>query len=61
MRLIEAREILKQTQGRSYSWLRSWGLGLVSAAVRTVEDRKSASSADREMAEDVKRKIWRRW
>lgn len=61
MKLAEAQEILEEVQGRSYSWLRSWGLSFVSTAVRTVENRKSATDADRERAADVKRKMWRRW
>ena len=61
MRLDEAQQIIREVQGKGYSWLKSWGLSLIKEAIRTIEDRKSATDTDREYAEDVKRKIWREW
>lgn len=61
MRLADAQSILREVDGRSYSWLKAWGLGTVKEAIRTVEDRISATGADRERAEGVKQKIWREY
>ena len=61
MRLDEAQSIIHEVSGKSYSWLESWGLGYIKAAIRTIENRASATDFDREFAEDVKRKIWRKW
>ena len=61
MKLIEAQEIVRQVSGKGYTWLRSWGLGYIGEAVRTVESRQSATDADRELAFDIRRKLERRW
>ena len=60
MRLTEAQSIIRQAHGRSYAWLQAWGPGLVSEAIRTIEQRKSATDADQELAADVKRRLWER-
>jgi len=61
MRLDNAQRIIHEVSGKSYSWLQAWGLGTIKAAVRTIESRASATDRDRELAEDVKRKVWRKW
>jgi len=61
MKLVEAQQIIREVQGKSYSWLKAWGLSWIREAVRTIEARKSATDADRELAGDVKRKLWREW
>ncbi len=59
MKLVDAQSTIRQVQGKSFSWLKSWGLGTIKEAIRTIEDRVSATDADREYASDVKTKIWR--
>lgn len=59
MKLVDAQSIIRQVQGRSFSWLKSWGLGTIKEAIRTIENRVSATNADREYASEVKTKIWR--
>ena len=61
MRLAEAQGIVREVSGKGYPWLQSWGLGIIGAAIRTIESRVSATNADRELAADIKRKIWREW
>lgn len=61
MKLVEAQEIVRTVSGRSYWWLKQWGLSLISEAVRTIENRKSATEADKEYAYDIRRKLWRKW
>jgi hypothetical protein len=61
MRLEDAQTIIHEVHGKSYSWLEAWGLGPSREAIRTIRDRKSATAADLELAEDVNRKIYRRW
>jgi len=61
MKLTETQEIERQVSGKGYTWLRDWGLGWIGEAVRTIEDRKSATDADREFAFDIRRKLERRW
>lgn len=61
MRLAEAQSIVREVDGRSYSWLQNWGLSLIKEAIRTIEDRKAATEADRERAAGIKVKIWREY
>jgi len=58
MRLADAQEIIREVHGKSYSWLREWGLGTIKEAIRTIENRVSATDADRELTADVKREVW---
>jgi len=61
MRLVDAQTIIRQVSGKSYSWLEAWGLSTIREAIRTIYDRKSATAEDLEHAEDVERKLYRRW
>jgi len=61
MRLEDAQSILREVDGKPYSWLKSWGLGIIKEAIRTIEDRVSATDADRERASGIKTKIWREY
>ena len=61
MKLSEAQEIVRQAQGHSYSWLKAWGLSYIREAIRTIYNRKSATKADLEYAEELDRKIRRKW
>ena len=61
MKLAEAQEVIREVDGKQYDWLKAWGLGWIREAIRTIRDRKSATDADREIAEGIKRKIWRGW
>jgi len=58
MKLEEAREYLKEVQGRPLWWLKEWGLSTIKEAIYTVRHRESATKADLELAEDVSRKIF---
>lgn len=46
MKLEEAREIMRETRGNSYSYLKNWGLSTIKEAIRTVRDRKAATKDD---------------
>jgi len=59
MKLVDAQSTIREVQGKSFSWLKAWGLGTIKEAIRTIENRISATDADREYASDVKTKIWR--
>jgi len=61
MKLAEAQSIIREVRGKSYSWLKAWGPSIIREAIRTIENRASSTPADREFAEDVKRKFWRKW
>ena len=61
MKLSEAQSIIREVHGKSYTWLKAWGLGWVGEAIRTIEARKSATDGDRELAADVRRKLVRKW
>ena len=61
MKLVEARSIVREVSGKSYDWLKAWGLSTISEAVRTIENRQSSTDADRERAYDVKVKLWRKY
>lgn len=61
MKLSEAQSIIREIQGRSYTWLEAWGLGWIREAIRTIENRQSSTDADRELAADVRRKLVRKW
>jgi hypothetical protein len=59
MKLVDAQSVVREVSGKSFSWLKAWGLGTIKEAIRTIEDRVSSTHADREYASDVKTKIWR--
>jgi hypothetical protein len=61
MRLEEAQSTIREVHGKSYTWLKAWGLGWIGEAVRTIKARKSATERDRELAADVRRKLVRKW
>ena len=61
MRLDEAQSIIHEVSGKSYWWLEAWGLGTIKAAIRTIENRVSATDIDREYAADVKAQVWRKY
>lgn len=61
MRLEDAQDLIREVSGRQYSWLKSWGLSTAKEAVRTIENRVSATDADREHAAGVKAVLWRKW
>lgn len=61
MRLEEAQNTIRQVHGKGYSWLKAWGLSTIREAIRTIYNRKSSTSADIELAEDVERKLYRKW
>ena len=57
MRLKEAQEIIREVKGRSYWYLKEWGLSIIKEAIRTIRSRKSSSKADLEYANQVSLKI----
>ena len=61
MRLEDAREIIREVSGKSYRWLEQWGLGTIRTAIRTIENRQSATNEDRALANDIRRKLMRKW
>lgn len=61
MRLDDAQSIIREVQGKSYPYLVQWGLSNIREAIRTINNRTSATDADRERAQDVDRKIQREW
>ncbi len=61
MRLEDARSIFKEVDGRSYSWLKQWGLSTICEAIRTVRNRASSTKADLLLAEQIKTKLDRKW
>ena len=61
MRLVDAQSILKETSGKTYAWLAQWGLSTIREAIRTVNDRCAATSADIERANDIQVKIARKY
>jgi len=61
MRLDEAQTIIRQTSGKSYSWMRQYGLSWIREAIRTIQDRKSATETDHEYADAAADKIARKW
>ena len=61
MTLVEARSVIGEVSGKSYTWLQAWGLSTIREAIRTIYDRKSATAADLERAEDIERKLYRKW
>lgn len=61
MRLADAQAIIREVQGKSYTWLSHWGISTIREAIRTIYNRASSTDADKELAEDVKRKLYRRY
>lgn len=61
MRLQEAQEIIREIDGKSYSYLTQWGLSLAREAVRTIRYRKTATREDKVSAARVGRTIFWRW
>jgi hypothetical protein len=61
MKLAEAQQVLREVDGKTYDWLKAWGVSTIREAIRTVEDRVSATDADRELAGNISTKLARRW
>ena len=61
MKLQEARETLRQVDGKGYNWLKVWGMSTIREALRTVFSRKAATIEDRQLAEGVQTKLSRGW
>ena len=61
MTLTEAQSVIRQVSGKQYPWLKAWGLSTIREAIRTIYARKSATDADVELAEDIERKLHRKW
>ena len=59
MRLKDAQQIIREVDGKSLWWLKEWGLSTVRKAIRTVEDRVSATDEDLCIVERIKARIWR--
>lgn len=57
MKLEDAQSVLREVHAKPYAWLVAWGLSTIREAIRTAEARKSATAADKERANDVRRKI----
>ena len=57
MRLTEAQSVVRGCQGKSYTWLKHWGISIVNEAIRTIRDRQSATDADNEYADDIRNTI----
>jgi len=61
MTLYLARQVLHEVDGKSYTWLQAWGLSTIREALRVVGRRKSATDADREIAESIQTRLSRKW
>jgi hypothetical protein len=61
MKLTDAQSTIREVHTKNYAWLKAYGISTVREAVRTIQDRKSATQADREIASDVERKLYERW
>ena len=61
MKLKEAQSIIREVQGKSYTWLEAWGLSTIKEAIRVIYNRKSSTDADIEYAEGIERKLYREW
>jgi len=57
MRLKEAQAIIREVEGRSYWYLKEWGLSIIKEAIRTIRSRKGSTKTDLEYAEEVSLKI----
>lgn len=57
MKLVEAQKIIRQVDGKSYSYLKEWGISTVKEALRTILDRVSSTQADVEIAQAIRYKI----
>lgn len=62
MKLEEAQSIIRQVNGKSYTWLRAWGLSTIRSAIRVIyHNHNRTTSGDFELAEDLERVIYRGW
>ena len=59
MRLEEAERVLEEVEGKSYRYLKEWGLSTVREAIRTVKDRKAATDSDLNRADSLLEHIYR--
>ena len=57
MTLKEAQGIIREVEGRSYWYLKEWGLSIIKEAIRTIRNRKSSTKVDLEYANGVSLKI----
>ena len=53
MKIVDARWTLTEVRDRDYQWLKFWGLSTIKEAIRTIRDRKSATTQDLQRAEQI--------
>ena len=61
MRLIDARQYLKEVDSKGYWYLKSWGLSTIRESIYTVRNRQSSTKQDLLLAENVNNVIMRGW
>ena len=59
MTLQDARGYINEVEGKSYRYLKEWGLSTIKEAIYTIWHRVSATDTDRERAERVSLEISR--
>ena len=60
MKLIDARLVINQVEGKSYRYIKSWGISTVREAIRTIYNRRSSTADDRSRVDIILNNILRK-
>ena len=61
MKLADAQSIIREVEGKQYTWLKAWGISTIKEAISTIKDRLLATIEDKEIAEGIEIKLDRKW
>lgn len=57
MKLVDALMVLQHVDGKDKRWMHQWGSGTIREAIRTVNDRASATGQQKQKAERISLKL----
>ena len=53
MKLADARWVINQIEGKSYNYMKSWGMSTIREAIRTIQNRQSSTKDDKSCADII--------
>lgn len=60
MKLIDARWVINQVDGKGYRYMKSWGMSTIREAIRTIQNRQSSTNDDKFRADVILNNILRK-
>ena len=60
MKLVDARWVINQVEGKDYNYMRLWGISTIREAIRTIYNRRSSTADDRSRVDIILNNILRK-